>query len=395
MESGSLEKKVANIIQLSLWGRGTAEADPETYEELKKQAVSALPAAVLGKLKIPDELRRDWQNEVYQQIFYNKQIRYEQSRLPITVPYIILKGTAAAQYYPHPEYRTMGDIDIFLCREDYGTACGMLLDSDYSEFVPRDVRETVRHRIFTKNGITIEVHSYYAIKNDPVSAKFLDDTILGSINGSHVLPDRVNGLVLLEHISQHFEEGLGLRQIIDWMMFVDKCLPDEEWEEFKKLTDQAGLTRLAVVVTRMCEIYLGLPERRWCAGAEEKTCDKVMDYLFSCGNFGKKRSYDEFHTEKYFSKMRSLRSAFVLLQQHGQFNWEKSRKYPFLKPFAWLYQIVYYLKRTRARKVPFGKIIREYGVSRERNALFDELEVVQESKGYIVYKDGKYIKEQE
>ena len=87
---------------------------------------------------------------------------------------------------------------------------------------------------FFKNGVSVEIHRFFASLNDPNHAKLLDDQIIENINSSHVLPDKVNGLVLLEHISQHLESGLGLRQIIDWMMFVNQCLPDEYWPGYKE-----------------------------------------------------------------------------------------------------------------------------------------------------------------
>ena len=45
-----------------------------------------------------------------------------------------------------------------------------------------------------------------------------------------MFPPLENGLVLLGHINQHLEEGLGLRQILDWALYVDKALDDDAWE---------------------------------------------------------------------------------------------------------------------------------------------------------------------
>ena len=95
--------------------------------------------------------------------------------------------------------------------------------------------------------------------------------------------------MILEHISQHLENGLGLRQIIDWMMFVHKCLPDENWPEFQVLASNIGMETLAIVMTRMCELHLGLPERMWCKSADNELCGQLMDYILACGNFGEKK----------------------------------------------------------------------------------------------------------
>ena len=386
-------ERLLHLIHASMWGNGGKCADRDTYTEMKKQALILLPARIISALEMPEDLRNIWKADIYQQISYNVNCLHEQASLPVTVPYIILKGIASAQYYPDPKFRVMGDIDIMPRHEDFEKACQMLIDGGYTEIVQHGEYHIGRHRTFQKNGIIIEVHAYYAILNDPESAHFLDELIISNINQSHLLPDLVNGLVLLSHINQHLEEGLGLRQIIDWMMFVNKCLPDEKWEEFSILAEKTGMKKLAIIVTRLCEIYLGLPERKWCAEADEKTCGKLLEYIFACGNFGTKRMYNEFASEKLLTSMRTPKSMFKLLQRHGLHNWKASQNHPFLRPFAWIYQIGHYIRKTLSRKVSIGQLKTEWMTARERNALFDALGVTQKSKGFTTYKNGKYVKE--
>ena len=56
-----------------------------------------------------------------------------------------------------------------------------------------------------------------------------------------VLPSLQNGLVLMLHIVKHLKSGLGLRQIIDWMMYVDKQLDNEKWEEYSSVYETDGI----------------------------------------------------------------------------------------------------------------------------------------------------------
>ena len=44
---------------------------------------------------------------------------------------------------------------------------------------------------------------------------------------------------------------------------------------------QAGLKELAVCVTRMCQMYLGLTDKdiNWCNSADEMVCHNLMDYI--------------------------------------------------------------------------------------------------------------------
>ena len=98
---------------------------------MKHHSIFALPAGVLSVLNMPEALRHIWQNDIYQQIYYNTNYRKTQETLPVTVPYVILKGTSAAKYYPYPAYRIMGDIDIITRREDFETAYHQLQDHGY------------------------------------------------------------------------------------------------------------------------------------------------------------------------------------------------------------------------------------------------------------------------
>ena len=43
------------------------------------------------------------------------------------IPYVLLKGISLAAYYPQPEYRKLGDVDLYLpCKETVGQACKLL-----------------------------------------------------------------------------------------------------------------------------------------------------------------------------------------------------------------------------------------------------------------------------
>lgn len=390
MDSNSLAayNRLFDVIKYALWNTGIAAADQEIYDEMKTHAIAALPGSVLMDLSLSPELLKDWEKEIVRHVAQYYHFVHAQSVLPISVPYVILKGTSAAQYYPYPEYRAMGDIDIMTRREDYEAACQMLLAHGYKEII--DEKDT-RHREFEKRNIIVEVHAYFASLNDPAQAKYLDDLIIENINPSHVLPDLVNGLVLLEHISQHMEHGLGLRQIIDWMMFVDKCLPDEKWPEFQVMAENIGLIQLAKVSTRMCEMYLGLPFRKWCSDVDEVLCLSLIDYIFNCGNFGNKWK-EEGTRSKLITYSRSPKAALELFMDAGVQNWKAAQKYRILRPLAVMYQAGRYFLKGITQKGSVFALKSELDEAKQRNKMFDALGVKQRSKGLVVYKDGMYVK---
>ncbi len=386
VETNTTKGKVMNLIRFAFWDADCPEIDEDTYKEMRQQTIAALPAAKLEKVITDPNLFRTWKTIVMQQLYSYYNYKHVQDHLPVTIPYVILKGTAAAQYYPYPEYRVMGDIDIMTSREDFDTAYKELLDHDY-----KIIKNLKREVGFQKNGIIIELHRYFASLNDPDQAAFLDNLIIDNITPAHLLPDDINGLTLLEHINQHMEEGLGLRQIIDWMMFVDKCLPDEKWPPFCQMAERIGMTKLAITVTRMCEMYLGLPERKWCADANEETCHKLMEYIYSSGNFGNKLdSNTTSQSVRTMYKIHSIKSFFKLLQSSGLYNWKLAQRNACFRKFAWLYQLGNYVVKGLGRRDAFASLRYEYHTVQERKELFDAIGVKQVSKGLVVYEDGKY-----
>lgn len=381
-------KRIFDVISCSIWGGKVDVVDDDIFREMKQHAIASLPAGCLPYLDLSPELENEWKRNIIQQLSFTLRCNYEQAHLPISVPYVILKGTSAAKYYPYPEYRTMGDIDIMTRREDFDVACRQLVENGYH--ITKDI---YKETSLTKNGIDIDLHRQFASLNDPEYVEFLDDLIIEHINPLHVLPDPINGLVLLNHINQHLEGGLGLRQIIDWMMFVDKCLPDEKWPEFFAIASKIGLERLAIVCTRMCEIYLGLTQREWCAGADAVLCEQLMDYVMTCGNFGNKKRADSDISENVLASISSIKSGFKLLQKQGLINWKAATEHRILRPFAWIYQLLRYASRGLKRDQAFSKLKAEYTAAKKKTEMFEALGVKTAAKGLVVYKDGKYVKE--
>ena len=382
------------VVRAALWGKDPPPVDLSVYEILQEHEIANLAAGILSRMKMPQELRTVWKNNIYQELTYNVNYRKEMENLPVKAPYVVLKGTSAAQYYPNPHFRTLGDIDIMPAREDYEEVCASFAENGYMETTKDPDSGCIRHRSFRKSNVVIEVHAFFALLSDPRKAQYVDDLILNGITPSHVLPDTVNGLTILEHIGQHLEEGLGLRQVIDWMMFVNKCLPDEKWSEFQSIAVVAGIDKLAIIVTRMCEKYLGLPKHSWCGGADESLCDDLMEYIMKCGDFG--RSYkksDAYASERLLARFRSPRLIFQMLQHYGLKNWEAAKRHRALRPFAWAYQIARYLTKGLARDKTLQQLKSEYNGARRRNEMFEKLEIPKFSEERAVFKDGEYIRQ--
>ena len=75
-----MDKRIFDLIKLSLWGTGVASVDQDIYVEMKQHAIASLPASCLSSLDLPKEMEREWKALILQQVSYNLQNSYEQSK---------------------------------------------------------------------------------------------------------------------------------------------------------------------------------------------------------------------------------------------------------------------------------------------------------------------------
>ena len=375
-------KRFEEFIKAAVWEMPAGSTDWEIYNRCREHGIQALAASILKDTSMPDDLRKRWKVDIQRHILRYARYTHLLSQLPVTVPYVILKGLSAARYYSSPEYRSLGDIDIMTLREDMQAACDSLLENGYREII----EPNHRHREFVKDGFIVEVHISYAWVDDIDQARNIDNLILENIVKSHehILPDLENGLVLLEHINHHLESGLGLRQIIDWMMFVHRCLPDEKWPEFRKLAEQVGLESLAVNAARMCELYLGLPEHNWSKSADEKVCEYLMDYVLTSGNFGRQIEYEDRRAVARGEWLQHPAALLRELQRRGVKKWEKADN-PLARPFAWVWEGI----RLAGGNDGLVKGLQD---SKRRDMMFEALGIKRRKNGMVVYENGEYVK---
>lgn len=283
----------------------TNEDWAEVYHELEAQTIEGIPCEwVLEHLSIPDDVRSRWrQNRINQVAKYYRLLQAQNELCQLMkdngIPMVIMKGTAAAMYCPDPSARSMGDIDFLVAQADYERAFRLMKDNGYQLMFEED--HVDYHMTLGKNSFIYEIHRQPAGLPDGVKGDYLLDLIGDGLRKTEeielesylipMLPWMQNGIVLLLHIVKHLRRGLGLRQIIDWMMYVNRELHDDHWYGgMQSVLAKVELEILAKSVTRMCQLYLGLEEKgiTWCVDVDEAVCRELMQYIMQQGNFGRK-----------------------------------------------------------------------------------------------------------
>lgn len=387
-----MDQLAIDVLKTALYHRVPAagEVTKETIRQLNDHAILTLTADAISKYEAEPGVQEEVEQALAHQMTSFVAYMSEQNKIMDALSQAgctaaVLKGASAAMYYPEPGLRRMGDIDFMVfprTEETFEKAREVLQGLGYKE---EDRME--RHLEFRKGKLELEMHRYFSHRRN--QNELLLDTIVGSstpversINsfGDYhffSFPDEVNGIIFLDHISHHLRSGLGFRQIIDWLMYVNAVVTDEFWQQrLQPIAASTGVETLAKAVTRMGELFLGAPEHSWCADADEKVCKQLFDLICEAGNFGKNRVRKDNLTTSILNEGITIRK----LQQRGMAHWSAAQKHKILRPFAWIYQICRYIRKGLKRDKNSAGVVANYKEHRKQKQLFEKLGIPHEEE---------------
>lgn len=352
--------------------------------ETQIQAISPLVKAGIG-VSLTSEINQKWEDINAQYYMHYIRVLYAEKELTnllngAGIRFVILKGTACAIYYPEPYLRVMGDIDLLVPPIDFDRARRILLENAYE--LDEAEKDNLRHILYRKDGILFELHRRFSNDEldsaiDPYIDRCMDKLKVGNIDGTEfpILPELENGIVILSHVRNHLLSGLGLRQVLDWMMYVWRVVDDKYWEDFFMPVAQAhNLETLAITLSHMCQMYFGLPEAfTWCMNADEELCERLMENIRLSGNFGQNNGVGK-SVERILVRLRR-KDGFHYLQSAGQYNWKACQRHKWLMPFAWIYQIGRYIKLGILTKLRGGLLTEDFCRSSDRFKLLRDLDI--------------------
>ena len=229
----------------------------------------------------------------------------------------ILKGQGNALMYPNVYSRNPGDIDVWVnaSREDI---------TEYAKThfkLENDIR--FHHLETTMDGVPVELHFFPCSMNNLLYHARLQKwfKLNADLQCSNVvsLPDGIGEIAIpttafnviyqLTHLYHHFfDEGIGMRQIIDYYYVVNNdellVIRNTLQRELKHL----GLWKFARAVMYVLHETLGLSEEKMIAPMDEKRGKLLLAEILNGGNFGKHfTKYGHFTQQgmakKYFLKI--------------------------------------------------------------------------------------------
>ena len=229
----------------------------------------------------------------------------------------ILKGQGNALMYPNPYSRTPGDIDVWV-----NASREQITEYAKKHFeIGDDIR--YHHLETSMDRVPVELHFFPCSMNNPLYHVRLQKWFKRNVDlqCSNVvsLPDGIGEIAIpttafnviyqLTHLYHHFfDEGIGMRQIIDYYYVVNNdellVIRDTLQRELKHL----GLWKFVRAVMYVLHEALGLSEEKMIAPMDEKRGKLLLAEILNGGNFGKHfTKYGHFTQQgmakKYFLKI--------------------------------------------------------------------------------------------
>lgn len=375
------------ILQSALQDRAYAGPYPEGLDwavlarESEEQAVAALAYFNVEHNGIPEEQLLRWRNIALKECAHQTWVSKAHSDISTLfsqngIDAVTIKGCASAFFFPHPEYRSLGDVDFFVAPEDHERGHALLLENGFQP----GARIGHHDRDYYKNNIHYEMH--FAISGVPRGREgepFLrhleglrqDRRTINTNMGPVAVPsDFHHGLIILLHTASHLlSEGIGLRHLCDWAAFVNHFSDDDFCDMFRGICQELSLWRFAQVLTKTCERYLGLAPRNWSGEVEEWVTDSCINEFLVSGDGGREKETklgsgmlvsDNFSARlsKGSRWQRLLSTASGVVEMH----WPAAKQHPILLPFGWLWFGIRYFTRMlvgKRRKLPISEMSKE------------------------------------
>ena len=327
------------LLKAGLWGEADANLNvnhnlfegvdwQKAYQLAQEQSVLGLVLAGLEQYKnlnanldfnIPKVLLLQWIGEVQIIEKQNKDMNAFIAELieklrKEDIYAILVKGQGIAQCYEKPLWRSSGDVDLLLSKDNYEKAKAFLLPlGDITE--PEEARK--KHFAMQIEQWTVELHGTLHVGLSARVDRMLDNVQYDVFHRGEVrswqngqtqvfLPAANEDVVyVFAHILQHFYKGgIGLRQICDWCRLLWTYKDSLNHEFLERRIKRAGLMSEWKAFGALAVRYLGMPVDAMPFYSEsdcwKRKAEMIMDFVLEVGNFGHNRDNSYFQKHSYF-----------------------------------------------------------------------------------------------
>ena len=288
---------------------------------------------------------------------------------------ILLKGPATAAYYPVPEYRAFGDIDLLLYDpNDYDKADKLFGEQGIRRTATQDSHH---HTSYLYDNVCIELHRKvvreFAQKkvNERIDSIFtLEERNIcrKKILGCEytVLKPELELLYMTLHMIEHLcNAGFGIKLLCDYVAALNGNSEEDTVSQYRGYIDMLGLNTFVLRMSDICVAYLGLSEPVYkqltgkSANTElilnDHTVDELLNEIFDTGLFGSDNS----------SRIVALNENGIIglikeFHHQTKETFPKASKCPLTWPGLWIATFVIFVRNNKKiRGIGMLDVIRE------------------------------------
>ncbi|MCH5337582.1 MAG: nucleotidyltransferase family protein [Acetatifactor sp.] len=388
------EKYLLSLLRESLTFENDSETSKVTRLDWDKlcsiaQRHSVLPLlydTLTEKEDLPEKVHKTTErlakgavSQSYRLLFLSKYLVGKMEAAGLSV--VLLKGVATASFYPIPELRKSGDVDLLLLDKTcLKQVCGILQDCGC---VRSEEQHALHHIVYcTKEGIEIEIHTMLAEPFDSQEInRYMQEKLPDCRRNIRrvtcmgvelpMLDTGYHAYELLLHMLQHFLwAGFGLRLLCDWVVFWNRETEAEEREKYLRLVRESRVKGFSDIVTLFCCTYLGLSQERvaWMEITGKYDLDIFLREIMEAEEFGNSAA------DRMVTLRNNSLGAYVREFQHQMhLNFPRAGRYFPLWPGLWLVTLIRFLRNNRKiRRVSARAVLKKAG---QRSRVMEQIQL--------------------
>lgn len=219
------------------------------FRLMQQNHVAAMTADTMAALDVPREVKIPWLAERDKAARWHRYQREVQQEIVDTmkrheIETLVLKGTNTAQYYPVPELREFGDLDLYFY-DRHGEA-DRVAHEELKAAVGNDAHH---HSKYDYRGITIESHYDFLNTHYPPSNHHYEALL------KETCPSPTfEVLFLLRHMAGHFAAArITLRDLVDWTLTCRALHDKVDWGMVQDTVTEYGMEDFAAAIGDIAE----------------------------------------------------------------------------------------------------------------------------------------------
>ena len=256
------------------------------------------------------------------------------------IQYMPLKGAIIKEYYPSPEMRYMGDIDVLVNPSQYKKIKTIMENMGFA-FVVESDHEYVWEK---KNTLRVELHKRLIPSyNEDFYDYYNDGWHLAKekTENGYVMTDEDFLIYIFTHLAKHYRDGgVGIKHFVDlWVYMSEK--PELDYTYIESELAKLDLFTFYKNVLKMLDVW-------FCGADDTEMSDFLTEWIFSGGAYGSKENIETSNAVKQTKKHKNLKNIKISLFVEKIFPSAKalSNKYPILRkssillPLVWIVRLV-------------------------------------------------------